>query len=64
MAGTSRTWNYNTEGMVHMGLYPDFFEALKKDGMDINRINQLFLASEYFARMWEKCERRAPFIPR
>jgi len=64
MAGTSRTWNYNTEGMVHIGLYPDFFEALKKDGMDINKLNQFFLASEYFARMWEKCERRAPLIPR
>lgn len=64
MAGSSRTWNYNTEGMVHMGLYPDFFEALKKDGMSSSNINQLFLASEYFARMWEKCERRAPLVER
>lgn len=64
MAGSTRTWNYNTEGMVHMGLYPDFFEALKKDGMNSSNINQLFLSSEYFARMWEKCERRAPLVER
>jgi microsomal dipeptidase-like Zn-dependent dipeptidase len=64
MAGTTRTWDYNLEGMAHIGLYPDFFEALKKDGLNISTINQLFLSAEYFVRMWEKCERRAPLIPR
>ncbi len=64
MAGSTRTWNYNTEGMAHMGLYPDFFEALKKDGIPMSTLNQLFLSSEYFVRMWEKCERRAPFVGR
>jgi microsomal dipeptidase-like Zn-dependent dipeptidase len=65
MGGAStRVWNYNTEGMAHIGLVPDFFEALKKDGMSMEKLNQLFLSAEYFAQMWEKCLRRAPLVER
>ena len=65
MGGASlRSWDYNTEGMAHIGLVPDFFEALKKDGMSLEKLNQLFLSAEYFAQMWEKCERRAPLVER
>jgi hypothetical protein len=59
-----RDWDYNREGMAHIGMVPDFFEALKKDGMGIDKLHQLFLSCEYFVRMWEKCGRRAPLIPR
>ena len=64
MAGTSRTWDFNTEGMVHIGLYPDFFEALKKDGVSLDVLHQFFLGAENFIQMWEKCERRAPLVAR
>jgi microsomal dipeptidase-like Zn-dependent dipeptidase len=65
MGGASpRVWNYNTEGMAHIGLVPDFFEALKKDGMSLEKLNQLFLSAEYFAQMWEKCLARAPLVER
>jgi microsomal dipeptidase-like Zn-dependent dipeptidase len=60
----SRSWDYNTDGMAHYGLVPDFFEAMKKAGADPAVLNSFFLAAEYFAQMWEKCERRAPAIPR
>jgi hypothetical protein len=50
--------------MAHIGLVPDFFEALKKDGMPTEKLHQLFLSAEYFAQMWEKCLARAPFVER
>ncbi len=59
MAGTSRKWDFNREGMAHIGLYPDFFESLSKNGMSMVEMNNLFLGCEHFVEMWEKCERRA-----
>ena len=50
--------------MAHIGLYPDFFEALKKDGMSLGLLHQFFLGAENFIQMWEKCERRAPLVER
>lgn len=59
-----RDWDYNKEGMAHIGMVPDFFESLKKDGMGTDKLHQLFLSCEYFVRMWEKCNSRAPSISR
>lgn len=59
MEGTSRKWDFNKEGMAHVGLYPDFFESISKNGMSMTEINNLFLGCEHFAEMWEKCERSA-----
>jgi microsomal dipeptidase-like Zn-dependent dipeptidase len=64
MEGSPKRWDYNNEGMAHIGLVPDFFEALKKDGMSLEKLNQLFLSAEYFAQMWEKCIARAPLVER
>ncbi len=62
MPGSSRVWDYNTGGMAHIGMVPDFFEALKKAGAGTDQLNALFLSAEYFAQMWEKCERTAPAV--
>gem|GEM_PF-1115410 len=64
MRGSSRVWNYNTGGMAHIGMVPDFFQAIHLAGMSKSDMNQLLLSSEYFAQMWEKCIRRAPFVER
>ncbi len=64
MEGSPRTWNFNTEGMVHIGLYPDFYEALKKDGMSLMMLHKFFLGAEHFIQMWEKCEARAALVER
>jgi microsomal dipeptidase-like Zn-dependent dipeptidase len=64
MPGSPRVWDYNTQGMAHIGMLPDFFQAVKNAGMNTSTFNQLFLSSEYFAQMWEKCERRAPLVER
>ncbi len=64
MAGSSHRWDYNTGGMAHIGMVPDFFEALKKAGAPSQQLNSLFLSAEYFAQMWEKCEATAPMVSR
>jgi microsomal dipeptidase-like Zn-dependent dipeptidase len=64
MPGSPRVWDYNTQGMAHIGMVPDFFQALVNAGMGKEVVNQLMLSSEYFAQMWEKCERTAPLVER
>jgi len=64
MAGSPRKWDYNTAGMAHIGMVPDFFEALKKAGAPSQQLNSLLLSAEYFAQMWERCETTAPMVSR
>jgi microsomal dipeptidase-like Zn-dependent dipeptidase len=58
----NRTWDYNTEGVAHIGLYPDFYQDLKNLGMTTNERNVFFGAADYFVNMWEKCERQKTTI--
>jgi microsomal dipeptidase-like Zn-dependent dipeptidase len=51
----TKTWDYNTEGVAHYGLMPDYFESCKKVGMSAGEWNAFNSAAERFAQMWEKC---------
>lgn len=53
-----KSWNYNFDGMAHVGLYPDYLQDLKNLGMTNVERGRLFIGAEYFAQMWEKCERQ------
>jgi microsomal dipeptidase-like Zn-dependent dipeptidase len=50
-----KTWDFNTEGMAHYGLFPDFIESCRKVGMTTAEQNAFFSSAERFAQMWEKC---------
>lgn len=52
----NKKWDYNTEGMAHIGLYPDFFQDLKNVGMSLSERQVFFNAADYIVNMWEKCE--------
>jgi microsomal dipeptidase-like Zn-dependent dipeptidase len=52
----SKTWDYNKDGVAHYGLLPDFLTDLKNLGGD-KELESLFKSAEYFAQMWEKCQR-------
>lgn len=55
-----KTFDYNTEGMVNIGLYPDFLRAMvASGGKDV--VKNLFSGAENFARMWSKCESFSDF---
>jgi microsomal dipeptidase-like Zn-dependent dipeptidase len=51
----TKTWNYNDDGVAHIGLFPDFLRAVENDGgRDV--VNKLFDGAENVATMWERAE--------
>jgi microsomal dipeptidase-like Zn-dependent dipeptidase len=51
----SREWDYNKEGVAHIGLFPDFLRKVELlGGQDI--VDQLFDGAEHVAVMWERAE--------
>jgi microsomal dipeptidase-like Zn-dependent dipeptidase len=55
----NKTWDfdsYNTGGVDHYGMMPEFIKSLDLAGFSANEKNALYGAAEYFAQMWEKCE--------
>ncbi|KFE71254.1 membrane dipeptidase [Hyalangium minutum] len=56
-AGT-RTFDFNTDGLAHIGLLPDFLKDLLHVGMTDAQLDPLFSSAEAFLRMWEDCEAR------
>lgn len=53
----NKTWDYNTEGVAHIGLYPDYYQDLKNLGMTQGERQVFFSAADYFVNMWDKCQR-------
>jgi microsomal dipeptidase-like Zn-dependent dipeptidase len=54
-----REWDYNTEGVAHYGLMPDFIRDIKNLTGGSESMERFFKSAEYFAQMWEKSEQRA-----
>jgi microsomal dipeptidase-like Zn-dependent dipeptidase len=53
-----RTVDFNTEGMIHIGLLPELIEDVRRDGTSDQDLEPLFRSAEGYLRMWEKAERR------
>jgi microsomal dipeptidase-like Zn-dependent dipeptidase len=51
----NKDWDYNTDGVAHIGLYPDYFQDLKNLGMTQTERQVFFSAADYFVNMWDKC---------
>jgi microsomal dipeptidase-like Zn-dependent dipeptidase len=54
-----REVDFNTEGLVHIGLVPELIEEVRRDGVTDAELEPLFRSAEGYVRMWEKAERRA-----
>lgn len=52
----SRWWDYNTDGMAHYGMLPDFFQDLRNIGVSAAALQTLFRSAEDYIRMWEKAD--------
>jgi microsomal dipeptidase-like Zn-dependent dipeptidase len=51
----TRAWDYNREGVAHIGLYPDFLKDVEaRGGGDV--VQKMFGGAEAFAKMWERAE--------
>jgi hypothetical protein len=58
----NRTLDFNTEGMVHLGLVAELIEDVRRDGVTDKELEPLFKSAEGYLRMWEKSERRGAEI--
>jgi hypothetical protein len=47
-------WDYNLDGLAHIGLYPDFFQDVRNIGVTFEQLTPLFNAAEDFVQMWER----------
>jgi microsomal dipeptidase-like Zn-dependent dipeptidase len=51
----ARFWNYNIEGVAHIGLFPDFLKDVEnRGGADV--VDKMFNGAEAFAQSWERAE--------
>jgi len=55
-----RTFDYNTDGLANIGLYPDFIADLRANGMSNQDLNPLFRSAEAYVRMWESASDVTP----
>lgn len=54
-----REVDFNTEGMLHLGLFPELIEDVRRDGISDADLEPLFRTAEAFVRVWERSERAA-----
>jgi microsomal dipeptidase-like Zn-dependent dipeptidase len=53
-----RTVDFDTEGMLHIGLMPELIEDARQDGVTDEELEPLFRSAEAYLRMWERAEAR------
>lgn len=52
----NKTWDFNTEGMAHIGLYPDFVQDVLNLGLTAAQLTPLFHSAEQYIQMWQRAE--------
>ena len=57
-----RTVDFNTEGMIHIGLIPELIEDARHDGVTDAELQPLFRSAEAYVRMWERAEARGAVL--
>ena len=48
-----RAVDFNTEGMLHIGLLPEYIEDVRRDGATDEQLEPLFRTAEVFLQVWE-----------
>lgn len=57
-----RALDFNTEGMVHLGLVAELIEDVRRDGVSDEDLEPLFKSAEGYLRVWEKSIQRGASI--
>jgi len=55
----NREVDFNTEGMLHIGLLPELIQDARLDGLSDEQLEPLFRSAEAYIRLWERAEQRA-----
>ncbi|MDJ0788274.1 MAG: hypothetical protein QNK05_15815 [Myxococcota bacterium] len=58
----NRSIDFNTEGMVHIGLVAELIEDVRGAGVSDAELEPLFRSAEGYIRMWEKAEARGQVL--
>ena len=53
----TRTFDFNTDGMAHVGMYPDFFADLLHIGLSPRDLQPVFRSAEQYLEVWERIAR-------
>lgn len=51
-----RKFDYNVDGVAHVGLYPDMVEDLRKIKLDNHYLDEFFCSAESYVRVWERAQ--------
>ncbi len=51
-----RLWDFNTDGLAHAGMMPDFIQDLTNIGLTDSDLAPLFHSAEAYVQMWEKID--------
>jgi len=54
-----RVVDFNTEGMIHIGLVAEMIEDARRTGVTDEDLDILFKSAEAYIRVWERAESRA-----
>ncbi|MCB9763846.1 MAG: hypothetical protein H6739_29015 [Alphaproteobacteria bacterium] len=54
-----RAVDFDTEGMIHIGLLPELLQDARSDAVSDDDLEPLFRSAEGYVRMWERAEARA-----
>ncbi len=51
-----KAFDYNVDGLAHIGLLPDMVADLQSIGLDQRYVDSLFCSAEAYIRVWERAE--------
>src|SRR6185436_9351735 len=51
-----KAFDYNVDGLAHIGLVPDMVADLERIGVDAHYIDALFCSAEAYIRVWERAD--------
>jgi microsomal dipeptidase-like Zn-dependent dipeptidase len=52
-----KTFDFNVDGLAHIGLYPDMIADLKRIGVTDKQLEPLFRSAEAYIEVWERAEK-------
>jgi microsomal dipeptidase-like Zn-dependent dipeptidase len=59
----NRVFDYNTDGLAHVGLLPDFVQDLRSEGVSDQQLQPLFRSAEAYLELWDAIEHKQVFPP-